>query len=151
MNNITDLRKKGKADKFDVIEWLSLSLSVVGAEKTNVYIVDLPEHLNSKDVKFYGITEKLEIPNTYRLYLLAKETQATQKDVLCHESVHIKQYEDGRLAIKDKTTLIFEGKEYNPPYSIRQPHEREAFDRQGEIKREVKKLLKLKNQGNELI
>lgn len=142
MNTIKDFRRQDTKPKLNVAEWLLAALDILDLGNLTVVVVDAPE--TTGDTVFYGITEKLEMPNFYRLYLLSSATTATLKDVICHECIHIKQYQEGRLRIKDKYTLVFDGKEYHPPYDKKQPHEKEAWREQGKLKKQVKKYLKQK-------
>jgi len=140
MNTVNDLRKQDKK-RFDPAEWIRVSLDILGVDGVTVALVDIPK-LNTGDTTFYGITEKLPIPGTYRLYLLDAATTAKKKTVICHECIHIKQYHEGRLSIKDKKTLVFDGKEYHPPYDKKQPHEKEAFKGQNKLKKQVNEKIK---------
>ena len=59
------------------------------------------------------------------------------------QDVDIQQFVDGRLAIsEDNKELLFDGVKYYPPYNCDQPHEQEAFARQGEIKSMIKRFVK---------
>jgi hypothetical protein len=135
MNKVNDLRRQDKKG-FDPVQWVEVALEILGVDGVTVALVDIPK-LNTGDTTFYGITEKLPIKDTYRLCLLDTATTSTKKTVICHECIHIKQYHDGRLSIKDKTTLVFDGKEYHPPYDKKQPHEKEAWGGQNKLKRQV--------------
>jgi hypothetical protein len=135
MNTIVDLRKE-KQKRFDAQKWTSLSLEILGVDNITVYLVDAVDMKND-DYVFYGISEKLVMPDSYRLYILPSASISTKKDVICHECIHIKQYQEGRLRIKDKYTLVFENREYYPPYNPKQPHEIEAFGGQKQLRKKV--------------
>lgn len=123
MNTVIDLRQKNDG----LLGWTEKVLSAAGLDGITVYLINLPQKVQFDGIKIYGITDKLPQPNSYRVYINPSTTRTRQKDVICHEAVHIKQYQDGRLSIKDKTTILFDGKEYKPPYNPELPHEKEAF------------------------
>jgi hypothetical protein len=140
MNKIVDIRKPAKK-KDNLPLYLEAALDILGVSGITVYMVDMPE-LSTQNYIFLGITEKLEMPDTYKLYLQPTATLPTKKTTICHEAIHIRQYHSGRLLVKDKKTLIFDGKEYKPPYDRNQPHEREAFKGQNKLKRQVNEKIK---------
>lgn len=135
MNTIQDLRLKEK--EFSASEWVKKGLYILGIYDVTVALVDLL--LDTGDTMFYGITEKLEIEDTYRIYLKPGLSDNKLKTILSHECIHIKQYHEGRLQVKDKKVLIFEGKEYFPPYDKTQPHEQEAYKGQAKLEKQIKK------------
>ena len=140
MNTVTDLRRPSKPTKFSAQKWTQKCLELLGIDGVTVVIVDTPRLTG--ETTYLGMVEKLAISHTYRLYLAPDTANSTKKEVIAHECIHIKQYHEGRLNVKNRTTIEFEGKRYHPPYDPYSPHEKEAFAGMLKLKREVRKALK---------
>lgn len=137
MITIVDLRKIPDRKSLDCVVFVKKALELIDVDNITVHMVDIPEHVQNGNVHYYGITEKHVMPNNYSLFLDPKASNMTKRDVLCHESIHIKQYDDGRLVIINSKKLVFDGKIYGPPYDKNQPHEKEAWNGQKELRNRV--------------
>lgn len=97
--------------------------------------------INNKYASFMGIIQKCPYgDNIYELILDADmDDDKLMKNVILHECCHLKQMVEGRLVVNtEENTVIFEGKEYSYyEYSSNTPWEREAFDTQRKLIKEV--------------
>lgn len=100
--------------KFNVEELLQFVAEQLGigeeVELTVMYNDRLLDRL-SKDVEFQAM---LQNPVGHKYLLMIREGVAGLQYIICHEMVHLKQYESGRLAMSsDYKTVTWEGKEFD--------------------------------------
>lgn len=109
---ITNYIKSSK--KFDVEELLQFIAEQLGiseeVELTVMYNDRLLDRL-SKDIEFQAL---LQNPVGHKYLLMIREDAASLQYILCHEMVHLSQYESGRLKMSsDYKTVTWEGKEFD--------------------------------------
>lgn len=68
----------------------------------------LLDKLSSEDIQLDALLNQTALPHTYNLIL---RTTCNLSTVICHEMIHLQQYESGRLKLGDP--IIFDGKEYD--------------------------------------
>lgn len=127
--------------KFNIEELLTFLAQDLGisdnVELTITYNNKLLKNLSTNDLEFIAILCN-PIPHTYVLYI---KEGCCSNYTLCHEMVHLQQYERGDLRIsKDYTTVIWKNKEYgiSTAYNDRE-WEVEAFSKQSKLWRNFKK------------
>lgn len=114
---------------------LNFALGYLGMQGVSVTIAvnkRLMQRLSRGEVETEAVLTPMAMPHTYVLHTKSSRPPGL---LLCHESVHVAQYESGRLR-KDGDTMIWEGNTYDNsvPYEQR-PWEIEAFEMQKEIAR----------------
>jgi hypothetical protein len=122
---------------------LSLGHHILGLDSLEIFIFYLPEHINSGELYYYALVERIPFRDYSFLILLDRGLSLTELfTVLSHEFVHIEQYIRGDLqlwnnqAIWKGDTLDLSGIEYR-----KRPFEKEAYDRQKGMSRKLKDLL----------
>lgn len=104
------------------------------------YNDNLCDHFSTNEVKLEAILDKTPMPKHYNLVM---REYAPVREVICHEMVHLDQYERGDLSInkfEDKIYFNWKGEDYDPstPYEER-PWEEEAYKLQSKLWKEFKK------------
>lgn len=104
------------------------------------YNDNLCDHFSTDDVKLDAILDKTQMPKHYNLVM---REYAPVREVICHEMVHLDQYERGDLSInkfEDKIYFNWKGEDFDPstPYDKR-PWEEEAYKLQSKLWKEFKK------------
>ena len=112
-------------------------LDIDGVTLTIVPGARLLQRLSGPDYELHAAIFKTAVDHAYQLVV---DCYRPASLVICHEMVHLKQYEDGRLSI-DKTTgnCNWEGDTFtkDTPYYQR-PWEEEAFGLQSTIYKQFK-------------
>lgn len=142
MVTVEDLRRNQKQE---LVKYVLAGCHVIGLDGITIALVDLPDTKAFREfhIEFIAVTRPSDIPGMFYIYLQPGKSKETYITALSHEMVHIQQFVDGRLAIsEDNKELLFDGVKYYPPYNCDQPHEQEAFARQGEIKSMIKRFVK---------
>lgn len=128
--------------KFDVeelLEFLASELNIKdNVELMIVYNNALLEKLSTKDIEYEALLQNT-FPDKYVLYV--KENVSGLQYVLCHELVHLSQYDRGDLKMSsDFKTVTWKGIEYSNtyPYETRE-WEEEAFKMQNKLWKKFKK------------
>lgn len=128
--------------KFDVeelLEFLASELNIKdNVELMVVYNNTLLEKLSTKDIEYEALLQNT-FPDKYVLYV--KEKVSGLQYVLCHELVHLSQYDRGDLKMSsDFKTVTWKGIEYSNtyPYETRE-WEEEAFKMQNKLWKKFKK------------
>lgn len=131
----------------ELMSFLAKELNIKNdAELTITYNSNLLNKL-SKEVEFEAF---LQNPFPDKYVLILKENIVGVQYILCHEFIHLKQYQEGRLKISsDFQKVWWEGKEYDDstPYGNRE-WEKEAFSMQNKLWRKFKKYKKNEIQRN---
>jgi len=122
---------------------LSLAHQIFKIDTLDILIYYIPEHINSGEIEFYGIVQQTPFDKKKFLILVNRKMNLSKLfETLSHEFVHINQYDEGSLSIDGKYA-IWKGDTINMlemKYDAR-PFEREAFAKQTQISKELKKLL----------
>jgi len=127
---------------------LVLADKVFNYDTLEMIIVYIPEHIESgevdgEEIEFEGFVQQVSfLPHTYLILMNKDKSEGKIQKILSHEFVHIEQYETGRLQTLEKS-FIWEGDTINAKdigYKNR-PFEKEAFNKEGKIKKELKKYL----------
>jgi hypothetical protein len=120
---------------------------ILNIDTITIKVYNLPEFLKNIDnieLKAFLMPNQFN-KNEYFLYLNDKNLEQETTLILCHESVHLKQYEKGDLVFVSQTSdhifykgkkIVFKECEYN-----KRPYEIEAFSEQNKVFRKLKKLL----------
>lgn len=116
--------------KFNVENLINFVAKELGiseeAELTICYNDILLDKLSTKDLEYEALLQNT-LPNKYVLYV--KENVSGLQFILCHEMIHLYQYDRGDLKMSsDFKTITWKGKEYTNDldYSKRE-WEKEAF------------------------
>jgi len=97
------------------------------------------DRFSTPGVHLRALLHKNPIPHSYNLIL--RDGVCGLTDIVCHEMVHLEQYESGRLSLSlEEKEFTWEGEVFpaSVPYEER-PWEIEAFSDQVKIKRKFKK------------
>lgn len=135
--------------RFDIEELITFAIKELGVEHieeiTLIYNEKLLDKL-SKDVEYCALLYS-PMPNHYVLY--AREGALSQY-VLCHELIHLHQYDRGDLKIsEDFTKIYWKGDIFNNSIQYDQREwEIEAFSKQNKLWRKFKQM-KRKQKRNE--
>lgn len=145
MVTVEDLRKNQEKQ---LVKYVLAACRVVGVDNITIAIVDLPNTKAFREsyIDFIAVTKPSDIPGVYYLYLQPGKAKETYIAAIAHEAVHLQQFVTGRLVVSsDNKSLVFDGEIYYPPYDRSQPHEKEAFAKQGDIKTLMKKIIKMRH------
>ena len=114
---------------------------VFDLDTLNLIIVYIPV-VNTGDNVFYGIVQMAPFKTNQFVLLLKKGMSLTKlKEVLSHEFVHVEQYVSGDLVLWGDS-CVYKGEEIIlNGYNKDVPFEKDAFDKQKEINKELKELL----------
>lgn len=95
---------------------------------------------DSNDLEFQAMLQADPEKHKYRLTYHSRAGAANMLSILCHEMVHLKQYDKGELKLV-KGGAMWKGQFYDKdtPYFDR-PWEREANAEMGKIEKKVKEL-----------
>lgn len=96
----------------------------------------------AKNIQIQGVDLKAFVTGTGSVYVIYIEDSGRSKDIeiLSHELVHLKQYQDKRLVINGQVS-IWLGDTLNIKSYNDRPWEIEAFRKQGELDKNIRKLL----------
>ena len=135
INNITE---------YNVGVHLIALIEIFELKNISINLVYLPGNYQTQNRFFiHGLVKKID-NNTYSIYIQRYVSRFDIIMILCHEFVHIKQYDNGRL-IQYGNKMMFDGIEYDNTYSYKNlPFEKEAFKAQGKIYKQLKEYIKLK-------
>lgn len=113
------------------------------SKKICINVTYLPVHLNTGDIEYKAISENIN-DSIYSVYLDRDLNDRELYVVLCHESIHLKQYMDKRLILNkgSKDSVLFDDKLYfaSSDYYNR-PWEKEAYNSQYKLVKILKGLL----------
>lgn len=128
--------------KFDVEELLTFLAKELNisenAELMVVYNDDLLNRLSTGDIEYEAL---LYNPAKDRYVLYVKENVSGLQYVLCHEMVHLQQYDRGDLQMSsDFRTVIWKGETFdNSSEYLERKWEEEAFGLQNKLWKKFKK------------
>ena len=119
-----------------------LASEILGMDTLNMTIVNMPV-IKTQDIEFYAIIQHVPFkPNQFVLLLKKDMSLSKLKETLAHEFVHVGQYVYGELTLYPKyavyagDTVVFSEVKYKD-----RPFEKDAFEQQHRIEKELKKLL----------
>lgn len=98
----------------------------------------LVKKFDTKDVEMQAILDGHQLTHKYTLHLRSN-LLTDILEIICHEMVHLRQYEVGDLKLEG-TTFIWKGTPYKNIDYWDRPWEREARLEQIEIEKQAKKL-----------
>lgn len=128
----------------ELIEYLATALEIdTKAELTLMYNDKLLNQLSKGDVEYSALLQN-PIPNQYILFV--KTDVSGLQTIICHEMVHLKQYDSGKLKMsQDCKTVWWNGEKFDATseYNNRE-WEVEAFSLQNKLWRNFKKFKKNK-------
>ena len=136
--------KATNKSKYDMETICKLILTkILGIEDVELYVYTNDKQVSMFDnanIEIRAILTMQPMPHTYTLFLKSNVIYSELLSIICHEMVHLKQYEQKKLFLKDKK-FFWNNQEYSPeiPYWNR-PWEIEARKEQYKIEKEVKKL-----------
>lgn len=128
-----------KFDVEDLLNFLAKELNISeDAELMVVYNDNLLDRLSTGDIDYKALLQNV-VPNHYTLYI--KEDVSGLQYILCHEMVHLSQYDRGDLKMSsDFRTVIWKGETFdNTSEYIDREWEEEAFGLQNKLWRKFKK------------
>lgn len=119
--------------------YLGIDGVTLAITRNEVYL----RRLSSNNCEYEALLSKAKVDGMYNLVVRDEDPKPI---VICHEIVHLKQYEDGRLLIDPETgAALWEGELYSNLTSyMKRPWEREAFDMDFKIHREYRKNIRHK-------
>lgn len=139
--NIKNYLKPSK--QFDIEELIRFAIEILGIKHVEELVLVHNERLLntlSGDIEFSALLCNT-LPNKYVLHI---KDGAVSSTILCHELIHLHQYDRGDLkANSDYTEIIWKGEKYNSstPYNERE-WEEEAFSMQNWLWRKFKQMKK---------
>lgn len=128
--------------KFDVEELLTFLAEELNisenAELMVVYNDDLLNRLSNDDIEYEALLHN-PAKNYYVLYV--KENVSGLQYILCHEMIHLQQYDRGDLQMSsDFRTVIWKGETFdNSSEYLEREWEEEAFGLQNKLWKKFKK------------
>lgn len=135
--------------QFDIEELLNFAIQKLNITPnikiTIMYNTTLLDKL-SEDIEFSALLQN-PVPNQYLLYIREGVISA---QILCHELIHLQQYDKGDLKInKNFTEIIWKGNKFDNsiPYNKRE-WEIEAFSKQNALWKSFKKFKKQEKNGH---
>lgn len=134
----SNIKSPKKFDVEELIQFLADQLDInEDVELSIIYNDKLLERL-SKDVEFQALLSN-PIPHNY--VLMVKEDVSGLQYIICHEMVHLKQYESGRLKMSsDFRTVIWDGEVFdNTSNYFEREWEEEARSKESKLWKEFKK------------
>ena len=127
-----------KFDVEDLLTFLSEELNISeDAELMVVYNDDLLNRLSTGDIEYEAL---LYNPAQDRYVLYVKESISGLQYVLCHEMIHLQQYDRGDLQMSsDFRTVIWKGETFNNSSEyLEREWEEEAFGQQNKLWKKFK-------------
>lgn len=128
--------------KFDVEELLTFLAEELNisedVELMVVYNDDLLNRLSRGEIEYEALLQRI-LPNSYMLCV--KENISGLQYVLCHEMIHLQQYDRGDLQMSsDFRTVIWKGETFdNSSEYLEREWEEEAFGLQNKLWKKFKK------------
>lgn len=128
--------------KFDVEELLTFLAEELNisedVELMVVYNDDLLNRLSRGEIEYEALLQRI-LPNSYTLHI--KENISGLQYVLCHEMIHLQQYDRGDLQMSsDFRTVIWKGETFdNSSEYLEREWEEEAFGLQNKLWKKFKK------------
>ena len=128
--------------KFDVEELLNYLAQVLEiseeAELTLMYNDNLLKQLSKGDIEYSAL---LQNPISNKYVLFVKSDVGGLQIIICHEMVHLKQYDSGKLKMSpDYKTVWWNGEKFDATLDyIEREWENEAFSLQNKLWRKFKK------------
>lgn len=115
----------------EILKLPNVELQIVTDDK-------LVKKFDTDTVEMQALLDRLPVPHKYCLHLRGVLSMSILS-IICHEMVHLKQYESGDLKLEG-TTFFWKGQEYNHTDYWSRPWEIEARREQIDIEKQVKKL-----------
>lgn len=128
----------------ELIEYIASVLEInPKAELTLMYNDKLLNQLSKGDVEYSALLQN-PIPNQYILFV--KTDVSGLQTIICHEMVHLKQYDSGKLKMsQDCKTVWWNGEKFDATFEYtNREWEVEAFSLQNKLWRNFKKFKKNK-------
>lgn len=126
----------------ELVNFIAQTLNISNeAELTLMYNDKLLNQLSKGNVEYEALLQN-PIPNKY--VLIVKSNASGLHIIICHEMIHLKQYDSGKLKMsQDCKTIWWEGEKFDATsdYSKRD-WEIEAFSLQNKLWRKFKKYKK---------
>jgi len=94
------------------------------------------DRLSTEDFQLLALTYQSGLPHVYQLIIRSTAGRSLE-EIVFHESVHLRQYESGRLKVDPSTgRCTWDGQEYKASYPYRsRPWEIEAFREQDKLQK----------------
>lgn len=128
----------------ELIEYLSSILQISSkAELTIMYNDKLLNQLSKGEVEYSALLQN-PMPNQYVLFV--KSNVSGLQSIICHEMVHLQQYDSGKLKMSaDCKTIWWNGEKFDTTFDYsKREWEVEAFSLQNKLWRSFKKFKKNK-------
>ena len=129
--------------KFDMVLICKLILTqILKIDDVSIMVVtddNFCKRFDTEDIEIKAILQGYPVLKKYILYLKSDISNYELLSVICHEMVHLSQYNSGKLKLEG-TTFKWEGKSYNHVSYWERPWEKEAKEKQYDIEKQVRKL-----------
>ena len=144
MKITTNLNQPKQFNVEELLQFIANILNIKDDVKLTVAYNDSLLNRLSGDIQYSALLCN-PLPKTYYLHI---KTSANLKSVLCHEMIHLQQYERGDLSMNsDYTQITWKGKLYDSKCDYnKRPWEIEAFSKQNELWKLFKNHKKNKNE-----
>lgn len=141
INIITNIKSPKKWDLTKLVDFILTDMGHNDITLTISYNDSICNHYSTSDIQIDALLDKsTKLDKCYNLII---RQYAPLKEVICHELVHLDQYERGDLKLnktKDKLYFIWKDEEYDPSTQYKhRPWEEEAFSMQHELWKKFKK------------
>lgn len=139
MKVINHINSTKKFDVEDLLNYLAQVLEISEeAELTLMYNDKLLKQLSKGDIEYSAL---LQNPISNKYVLFVKSDVGGLQIIICHEMVHLKQYDSGKLKMSpDYKTVWWNGEKFDATLDyIEREWENEAFSLQNKLWRKFKK------------
>ena len=135
---VTNMTSMPKVDTIALV----LSHLIFKFDTIEVKVYNMPRNFNRGEVEYYGIVQQLPFGrHKYIIFLNPEMGLSKIKLTMCHEFVHIHQYERGDLEL-NVNSYIWKGDTIVPSMKYdERPFEVEAFNKQKSIYKQLENLL----------
>lgn len=135
---------KNKTKYENMITFCKLALTqILGITNVELIVVNndrVITHFDSNDIEMQALLQGEPEKHKYRLNLHSRVNASNVASVVCHELIHLKQFERGELKLVEGGAM-WNGKFYEKttPYMSR-PWEKEANNDMNKLEKQVKEL-----------
>ena len=141
VKNLSSLRDSAKIE-----ELLHFALDSRIVNDVTVCLIERDSTLDRlaiKDYELQALLYQYTMPHTYALIIRSNPCESVEY-IVFHESIHLLQYESGRLDVNVRSgKCVWEGKEFPASYPyMDRPWEKEAFKKQPALTKEWRALQK---------
>ena len=120
---------------YEIEKLINFCLGYLRIPEVDIYVMyndSILDRFSSKDIEIEALLYKNPIKSSYNLYV--RKNLSNIKNVICHEMIHLKQYEDNRLYLDYKTGIFtWEGEEYKDIPYFERKWEKEAFSKERKL------------------